>query len=101
MASGGLTPVGGMEDTAGYKGYGLNMMVEILCAVLSGEERVGPDVPLWRCDRDGPVRYAHCFICLDPEKLNQAGKFQQNLAAYLARMRGIKRANPDVAVVVP
>lgn len=30
LAGGGLTPVGGHEETAGYKGYGLNMMVEIL-----------------------------------------------------------------------
>lgn len=39
---GGLFPLGGAEETAGYKGYGLGMFVEILCSVLSGAA-VGPD----------------------------------------------------------
>ncbi|HTX88138.1 MAG TPA: Ldh family oxidoreductase, partial [Bacteroidales bacterium] len=33
---GALLPLGGMEITAGYKGYGLAVMVEILCSALSG-----------------------------------------------------------------
>lgn len=101
MAKGGLTPVGGMEETAGYKGYGLNMMVEILCAVLSGCKEVGPDVPLWRCDRGKPVDYGHCFMCIDPKKLLPDGQFQPKLKAYLDRMRGLERANPELAVLVP
>lgn len=101
MATGGLTPVGGMEETAGYKGYGLNMMVEILCAVLSGCEKVGPDVPPWRCDRGKPVDYGHCFICIDPSKFLDKGKFEASLGAYLTRMRGLQPANPDLSVLVP
>jgi LDH2 family malate/lactate/ureidoglycolate dehydrogenase len=99
--NGGLTPVGGLEETAGYKGYGLNMMVEILCAVLSGCKVVGPDVPLWNCARGRPVDYGHCFICIDPNKLLPNGGFQASLAAYLKRMRGLPRADKDIAVLVP
>ncbi len=33
---GALLPLGGMEITAGYKGYGLGLLVEILCSALSG-----------------------------------------------------------------
>ena len=29
-------PLGGMEQTSGYKGYGLAAMVEVLCGVLAG-----------------------------------------------------------------
>ena len=29
-------PLGGAEQTAGYKGYGLAAMVEVLCGVLGG-----------------------------------------------------------------
>ena len=39
---GGLYPLGGPEETAGYKGYGLGMFVEIMCSVLSGAA-IGPD----------------------------------------------------------
>lgn len=101
MKSGGLTPLGGMEETAGYKGYGLNMMVEVLCAVLSGCEKVGPDVPPWRCDRGKPVGYGHCFICIDPNQLLPGGHFETSLKAYLDRMRGLPRASSDLAVLVP
>jgi L-2-hydroxycarboxylate dehydrogenase (NAD+) len=33
---GALLPLGGMEITAGYKGYGLAVLVEIFCSALSG-----------------------------------------------------------------
>jgi len=33
---GALLPLGGMEITAGYKGYGLAVLVEIFCSTLSG-----------------------------------------------------------------
>ena len=33
---GGLLPLGGREETGGYKGYGLNMMVELFCGILGG-----------------------------------------------------------------
>ena len=32
----GLLALGGPEESSGYKGYGLSMMVEILCGILSG-----------------------------------------------------------------
>jgi LDH2 family malate/lactate/ureidoglycolate dehydrogenase len=32
----GLLALGGPEESSGYKGYGLAMMVEILCGILSG-----------------------------------------------------------------
>mmetsp|Transcript_116782 Transcript_116782/g.371671 ORF Transcript_116782/g.371671 Transcript_116782/m.371671 type:complete len:433 (+) Transcript_116782:82-1380(+) len=99
---GGLTPLGGLEETAGYKGYGLNMMVEILCGVLSGCGNVGPDVPPWRVDRSGPVDYGHCFLCIDPKKLlPEEGRFEGSLAAYLARMRSLQAADASLPVLVP
>lgn len=101
MLQGGLTPLGGLEETAGYKGYGLNMMVEILCAVLSGCKLVGPDVPPWRVDRGVSVDYGHCFLCVDPEQLLPGGGFQEKLAIYLARMRNLAPAEAGLDVQVP
>lgn len=34
---GALMPLGGPEMHSGYKGYGLGMLVEIFCGILSGE----------------------------------------------------------------
>mmetsp|Transcript_150182 Transcript_150182/g.463444 ORF Transcript_150182/g.463444 Transcript_150182/m.463444 type:complete len:208 (-) Transcript_150182:97-720(-) len=101
LTEGGLTPLGGPEETAGYKGYGLNMMVEILCAVLSGCGHVGPDVPPWRADRTQEADYGHCFLCVDPGKVLADGSFQDRLGMYLARMRALPSAAPGLDVAVP
>ena len=38
-----LLPLGGSRETGGHKGYGLSLMVEILCAMLSGGWDKGDD----------------------------------------------------------
>ena len=77
---------GGAEETAGYKGYGLGMFVEIMCGVLSGSAH-GPDIQPWLCTRDGAIDYGHCFIAIDPSRF--AGGFQDRLNNYLQTMRSL------------
>ena len=38
MREGAGLPLGGQEETGGYKGYGLALMVEVLCGVMSGHK---------------------------------------------------------------
>ena len=38
---GAILPLGGGPETGGYKGYGLSVMIDILCGVLSGSTFVG------------------------------------------------------------
>lgn len=60
----GLVPLGGDEAHSGYKGYGLAMMVELFCGLLSGGQ-YGPHVRRW----DNQARKAdlgQCFVALDP-----------------------------------
>ena len=40
MREGAGLPLGGEEQTGGYKGYGLALMVEVLCGVMSGVTNV-------------------------------------------------------------
>lgn len=47
MNGGGLLPLGGSEESSGYKGYGLNFMVEVLCGILSGS-LYGPHIRTWQ-----------------------------------------------------
>lgn len=86
---GGLYPLGGAEETAGYKGYGLGMFVEILCSVLSGAS-VGPDVLPWTVTRGGPLNYGHCFIVIDPARFTPG--FEGRLGEYMTRMRNLPGA---------
>lgn len=84
--NGGLMPLGGPEETAGYKGYGLGMFVEIMCSVLSGAD-VGPDVQPWLATRDGPINYGHCFVALDPTRFT--ADHGERLERYLKMMRSL------------
>jgi L-2-hydroxycarboxylate dehydrogenase (NAD+) len=38
---GAILPLGGAPESGGYKGYGLSVMIDILCGVLSGSSFVG------------------------------------------------------------
>ena len=100
LEGGGLTPLGGMETTAGYKGYGLGMLVEVLCAVLPGDAAVGPDVGPFSTNRDRPLNFGHCFIVVDPKRF--CGEdFEVRLSEYLTRMRGLTPADEAQNVIVP
>uniref|UniRef100_A0A915KTG8 Malate dehydrogenase n=1 Tax=Romanomermis culicivorax TaxID=13658 RepID=A0A915KTG8_ROMCU len=46
IPNGGLLPLGGTEETGGYKGYGLGMLVEIFCGIMGGAHW-GPHVRKW------------------------------------------------------
>jgi len=100
---GGLYPLGGSEITAGYKGYGLGVMVEILCSILSGADiasGVGPNISAWTLQRKGPVGYSHCFIVIDPSRFAKGskaddGSFQERLGQYLALLRQQESAGTE------
>ncbi len=46
---GGLHYLGGSEETGGYKGYGLGMMVEVLGGILGGGA-FGKNIRYWKND---------------------------------------------------
>lgn len=47
LKGGALLPLGGAELTSGYKGYGLAVMVEVLCGILAGAQ-FGPKIRKWK-----------------------------------------------------
>lgn len=91
----GLIPVGGLGY--GYKGAGLAMMVEILCASLTGMPHgfrmtkfTGPGEP---------VHIGHFFLLLKPQGF-AAGGYEESLAAILADLRS-QPAQPGQEVMAP
>lgn len=95
---GGLYPLGGGEVTSGYKGYGLGMMVEIFCGMLSGGA-YGPHVRKWMStDREADL--GQCFIAIDPAAF--APGFEQRMQTFMDEMRGLERAEGETnPVLVP
>ncbi|KAF6032342.1 hypothetical protein EB796_009363 [Bugula neritina] len=96
LKSGGLYPLGGPEETSGYKGSGLAMMVEILCGILSGSH-YGSNVRTWQSN-EGYANLGQCFIAVNPEMF--APGFQARLADLMKGYRELKPADGQEAILV-
>ena len=97
MREGAGLPLGGGEQSGGYKGYGLALMVEILCGVMAGGAW-GPHIPHWG-QSASPGGLSHSFIVLDPAICGE--NFAQNLQTLLDTFRDLSPADPSLPVLVP
>jgi LDH2 family malate/lactate/ureidoglycolate dehydrogenase len=79
-----LMPLGG------YKGYGLSMMVEILCAVLSGGAMSTEVGGIRILDR--PMRTSQAFLAIDVPRFLPVEEFQRRLDGLIAGMKSAKPA---------
>jgi L-2-hydroxycarboxylate dehydrogenase (NAD+) len=73
---GALLPLGGMEVTAGYKGYGLGLMVEILCSALSGGNYL---TQVGSPGKPDPTGVAHFFMALNIEHFRPVIDFKKHM----------------------
>jgi len=90
-------PLGGSEETSGYKGYGLGLMVEIFCGILSGSAW-GPSVRRWKI-QDQVANLGQCFVALDPSAFTDS--FPERLQSLLEMCRGLPPLDPELPVLVP
>jgi len=92
-AGGGLLPLGGAgELLRGYKGYGLAMLVDILCAVLSGAAYANLVYP-----RDGqgdplPSAIGHFFGVLRVDGFRPVEEFKATMDDLQRRLKNAPRA---------
>ncbi|HWE62169.1 MAG TPA: Ldh family oxidoreductase, partial [Chloroflexota bacterium] len=85
---GGLMPLGGLE--AGHKGYGLSVMVDILCSVLAGA-RAGLGNPKARRPGD-PLDVNHVVAAIDIAAFGSVQEFKQDLDTYIDAMHRVPAA---------
>jgi LDH2 family malate/lactate/ureidoglycolate dehydrogenase len=80
LQGGTLLPLGGTEEHAGYKGYGLAVLVDILTGVLSGGAfglYVGrPDEPI-------PSKIAHFFGAINIDSFVNKEEFKERMDAMV------------------
>jgi LDH2 family malate/lactate/ureidoglycolate dehydrogenase len=92
---GGILPLGGLgKDFGGHKGYGLAVMVDILCAVLCGAP-FGQDV------YDTPTssaRVSHFFGAIKIEAFRDPQEFRQDMDRMLREMRECPPAEDEERV---
>lgn len=71
----------------GHKGYGLGLVVEILCACLCGMP-FGPNVKNRKQeDANTPWGYGQFFLAINPERFAGSASFKENLQALLDALR--------------
>lgn len=92
----GLSPLGGAENTSGYKGYGLSMMVEIFCGILSGS-MYAHHVRSWK-ESQREANLGQCFIAVDPNAFEPG--FSERLSELMNHCRGLEPADGKSEVLV-
>ncbi|XP_002735911.3 putative oxidoreductase YjmC [Saccoglossus kowalevskii] len=96
LDEGGQLPLGGTEETSGYKGYGLGMMVEMFCGIM-GNAEFGPNIRKWR-DADRIANLGQCFVAIDPESF--APGFTDRMQSLIDICRGQQPAEGESEVLV-
>lgn len=96
--AGGLTPVGGQESSASYKGYGLGMLAHILGGTLNG----GSFSPIRERTQKAtdPDNIGHFFLAIDPKAFRDAGEFENDLDDVIDVMHATPPIDPARPVLV-
>lgn len=95
-ASGGLAPLGGAEPTAGYKGYGLSLAVQILAGALTGSTFAATRPADQPNDDIG-----HFCIVIDPARFGDGRAFQESVGEVFRTMDAAPTAPGSPPVLVP
>src|SRR2546426_8632546 len=93
---GGILPLGGEgEEHSGHKGYGLALMVDVLCGVLSGSATgLGVDV-----DKANP-NVGHFFMALDPSAFRPLDDFKREMDRLSRELKNSPKAHGQNRIYV-
>jgi LDH2 family malate/lactate/ureidoglycolate dehydrogenase len=93
---GGILPLGGEgEEFSGHKGYGLALMVDVLCGVLSGSGTgLGVDV-----DKASP-NVGHFFMAIDPSAFRPLDDFKHSMDRLQRELKDSPRASGQNRIYV-
>ncbi|XP_048758864.2 uncharacterized oxidoreductase YjmC-like [Ostrea edulis] len=96
LNGGGQMPVGGAEETSGYKGSGLGFLVEIFCGILSGSA-YGPSIRRWK-NTTTVANLGQCFIAVEPNSFMPG--FEERMSDLMDICRSLEPAEKDKEVLV-
>lgn len=83
--AGALQPLGGAEETGGYKGYGLALLVDLLTGVLGGAA-FGPGIVSLFSTHGGPSDLGQLLVAIDPAAIDEPGAFETRLERLLDQL---------------
>ena len=90
---------GAMLPMAGYKGFGLAFMIDVLTACLSGAS-ISPDISVDLDSRE-PEGIGYCFVAIPVARLRDLGDYERDLRRLVGAVHGAPRAEGAPAFMIP
>lgn len=85
---------------AGHKGYGIALLIEILCGVLTGAS-VLSDVKRWVDDDPERADQGHAFIAIDIDPIMPIPIFKERMDAMIAEIHSAPKATSESHILLP
>jgi LDH2 family malate/lactate/ureidoglycolate dehydrogenase len=84
-----------LEPSGGYKGFGLGVMVDILCGALSGSPFSNEIGPMFTEKPNDKRNLGQFYLVINQNKFNQDSKFKERMTAYLNIIRSLSPKEND------
>jgi len=94
---GGLLPLGGLDETAGYKGYGLSILVDILSGILPGAA-YGPNVGTPEDPK--PSDIGHFLGAIDIDAFTPLEEFKERMDVMIRTIRNSAKAKGQERIYI-
>ena len=89
---GGMLPLGGAgEEGGGHKGYGLSLVVDLLCGVLSGSQ-FGPDIYATNSNGVPSVKVSHFLAAIKVDAFIDLQTFKNTVDSYIQLLKNSAKA---------
>ncbi len=97
---GGILPLGGAGELfSGHKGYGLAIMVDIFCGIMSGAN-FGPFLVSKKDGKTNFPRIGHFFMVIDPAVFMDIRTFRNRMDTYLEMLVNSQKAEGEERIYV-
>jgi LDH2 family malate/lactate/ureidoglycolate dehydrogenase len=100
-AGGGLLPLGGAgELLGGHKGYGLALLVDVLCGVLPGAGYANTIYPKTPAGQPLPADVGHFFGALRVDAFRPLNEFKMTMDDVIRRLKHSPKAEGDHRIYI-
>ena len=98
---GGILPLGGAgEELGGHKGYGLALLVDILCGVLPGAGYATQVYPMDSAGKAQPANIGHFFGALRVDAFRPLNDFQDSMDGIVRYLKGLAKAEGQERIFI-
>ncbi len=89
-----------LQPIGGYKGYGLAVLVEVLCGILTGAAFLS-GVKGWINEKGIPADQGHAFIAIDVNAMMPIETFKARMDAMIREINGAPRISEVERIYLP